>query len=358
MPKRKILVINTTVHSTKIAVYNDNTLLFLKNAKHTDDELAKFKYTMEQTEFRKKIVLAELSKADVDTSFVKAIVARGGLTKPLKAGVYEINDLMKKDLAEGKSGMHAVNLGAIIADELLNEIPTAKAYIANPVVVDELQDIARISGHPLFERRAVFHALNQKAVARKYARSINKNYDETNLIIVHIAEGISVGVHRNGKVIDVNQAFDGEGAFSLVRSGTLPTGDLVELCFSGKYKKDEVKAMISEKGGLYAYFGTDNHKEIEKIIMENKNNEQQIYCAMSYQIAKEIGAMSTVLEGNVDAIILTGDVIYNDRLAKDITRRVATIGKVVVFAGENELESLAMNGLRLLKGKTEALEYK
>ena len=358
MPKRKILVINTTVHSTKIAVYDDNKLLFLKNAKHADDELDNFKNTMDQIDYRKKIVLKELEKADVDTSFVLAIVARGGLTKPLKAGVYEVNELMKEDLRIGVQGIHAVNIGPIIADELKKEIPTAKAYIANPVVVDELHDIARISGHPLFERKAVFHALNQKAVARKYARSLNKNYDEVNLIVVHIAEGISVAVHKNGRVIDVNQAFDGEGAFSLVRSGTLPSGDLVDLCFSGKYKKDEIKEMISGKGGLYAYLGTENHKEIEKMVLENKNNEKDIYCAMSYQIAKEIGAMGTVLEGNIDAIILTGDVIYNDRLAKDLTRRISTIGKVVVYAGENELEALAMNGLRQLKGQTEALEYK
>jgi len=358
MARRKILVINTTVHSTKIAVYDDNKLIFLKNAKHTDEELAKFKDTMDQIEFRKKIVIKELDKADVDTTYVQAIVARGGLTKPLKAGVYEVNELMKEDLRIGVQGIHAVNIGPIIADELKHEIPSAKAFIANPVVVDELQDIARISGHPLFERKAVFHALNQKAVARKYARSINKNYTDVNIVVVHIAEGISVAVHKEGRVIDVNQAFDGEGAFSLVRSGTLPSGDLVDLCFSGKYKKEEIKEIISGKGGLYAYLGTDNHKKIEEMVLENKNNEKDIYCAMSYQIAKEIGAMGTVLEGNIDAIILTGDVIYNDRLAKDLTRRIATIGKVIVYAGENELESLAMNGLRLLKGQTEALEYK
>ncbi|MCK5906832.1 MAG: butyrate kinase, partial [Flavobacteriales bacterium] len=247
---------------------------------------------------------------------------------------------------------------ALIANEIVKTKPGLKAYIADPVVVDEMQDVARYSGHPNFSRVSIFHALNQKAIARSYSQSISKNYEDLNLIVVHMGGGISVGVHEKGKVVDVNQALDGEGPFSPERSGTLPIGDVVKMAFSGEYTQTEMQKMIVGKGGMTAYMGTNDAYKIELDAAAGNKKAEMIYKAMAYQVAKEIGAMSTVLKGNVDRIILTGGLAKSDLLNNLIKENISFISGVSVFAGEDEMKSLAMNGNLLLKGEINNKVYK
>jgi len=254
-------------------------------------------------------------------------------------------------------GMHATNLGGIIAADIA-ALNNAKAIIADPVVVDELEDVARISGHPLFERKSIFHALNQKVVARKYAKSINRKYDELGLLVVHAGGGgISVGVHKNGKVVDTNQAFDGDGPFSIERAGTLPAGDLVKLCFSGRYSEKEVMEIITAKGGLYGYLGTTSLTTIEKRIAEGDEKASFIMYAMAYQLAKEIGGMCTVLDGKPDAIILSGELFNNSNFTRDLSRKIEKIAPIALYPDENEVDALAMNAIGVMKGEIEVLQY-
>ena len=289
---------------------------------------------------------------------VEIIIGRGGLVKPIPSGVYEVNEALKADLRTGVLGQHASNLGGLIADDLAKMIPGAKAYIADPVVVDEFEEIARVSGHPEFQRVSIFHALNQKAIGRMHAQAIGKKYEELNLIIVHLGGGISVGAHKKGKVIDVNQALDGEGPFSPERSGTLPAGDLVRLCFSGKYTQKEILKMITGKGGYVAYLDTNSAFEVEQRV--NSGDEKAIFIqkAMAYQIAKEIGAMAVVLDCNVDSILITGGMAYDKAFVNLIKEKVNKISSVDVYPGEDEMRALAMNGLMLLNGEITATEYK
>jgi butyrate kinase len=355
--KKTIISVYPTVHSTKLAVYNENYLVLFKEIVHPFEELKKFEGIPEQTEYRKQIILEELGSCEMCIENVKAIVGRGGLIRPVKAGIYTINERMKKQLISGKYGKHEANLGGLIADSLLQEFPDAVALTANPVVVDELGDLARVSGHPLFERRSVFHALNHDAVARRYADSIQRDYYDMNIIVAHIGRGISVGAHKKGKVTDVNQAFDGDGAFSIETSGTLPSGPLVHLCFSGEHTEKEIEKMITSKGGLFAYLGSDSMKETEKMVIDGDDKAKFYFRAMAYQTAKEIGSMSTVLSGNIDAIILTGEGMLNEYFAKDLISRISFLAKVISYPGENETEALAKNALRALKGETDILEY-
>jgi butyrate kinase len=257
----------------------------------------------------------------------------------------------------GIYGQHASNLGPLIADYIALQIPGARAFIADPVVTDELEEIARFSGHPAFERRSIFHALNQKATARLHAKKIGKKYEDLNLIVVHLGGGISVGAHSRGKVIDVNNALDGEGPFSPERSGTLPAGQLIELCFSQKFQKDEIRRMVIGEGGFVAYLGTNDAMEVETRAKNGDEMAQKIQDALGYQVAKSIGEMAVVLNGNVDAIILTGGLAYNKYLTQYITSKVEFIAKVHIYPGEDELEALALNALRVATGEVEPLEY-
>lgn len=357
MEKQLILAINPGSTSTKIAVFEGIKQIFLKNIKHSAEEIDKFQVITDQYEFRKHIILDELKSAEIPLNSLVAIVGRGGLVKPIKSGVYEVNNKMKEDLKIGILGQHASNLGGLIADDIAKSLPNAKAYIADPVVVDELEDIARISGHPLFERISIFHALNQKAIARIHANSVLKNYEELNLIVAHLGGGISVGAHLKGRVIDVNQALDGEGPFSPERSGTLPVGSLVKLCFSGKYTIEEIKKMITGKGGFVAYMGTNDAQKVEKLAEEGDEKATLIYSAMAYQVSKEIGAMSTVLKGEVDAILLTGGIAYSKLLNDQIIERVKHIAPIFIYPGEDEMKALAMNGLMVINNEIEALQY-
>ncbi len=358
MEEKYILAINPGSTSTKIALFNGAKEVFLKNIKHSSEELEQFKEITDQYEFRKEVILQELDGSSIDKKDIVAIVGRGGLVKPIKSGVYEVNETLIKDLKKGFLGQHASNLGGLIAYDISKTIKGAKAFIADPVVVDELEDIARISGHPEFERVSIFHALNQKAIARQYAKSHSKDYEQLNLIIAHLGGGISVGAHYKGKVIDVNQALDGEGPFSPERSGTLPAGALANLCFSGKVTHDEVKKMITGNGGYVAYLGTNDAYEVEKRANKGDKKAKLIQEAMAYQVAKEIGAMATVLKGNVDAIILTGGIAYGKPFVELVTERVEHITNVYVYPGEDEMRALAMNGLMVLKGETKIQQYR
>lgn len=354
----KILAINPGSTSTKIAVFENAKQVFLKNIKHTSEELAGFEKITDQYEFRKNIILKELLNDGFDLTTLQIIVGRGGLVKPIPSGVYEVNDALINDLKVGVQGQHASNLGGLIAHDIAQSIPGAKAYIADPVVVDELDDIARVAGHPDFQRVSIFHALNQKAVSRTYAKSINKNYEDLNLIVAHLGGGISVSAHCKGRVVDTNNALDGEGAFSPERSGTLPVGQVVNACFSGKYTKADLEKMICGKGGFVAYLGTNDAYQVEKSAEAGDAKAALIQDAMAYQVAKEIGAMSAVLCGAVDAIILTGGIAYGKPFVEAVRKRIEHLGKIHVFPGEDEMWALAQNGLMVANKETEVKIYK
>ena len=354
----RILSINPGSTSTKIAVFENEKNVFLKNIKHSSEELAPFKNITEQYEFRKSKILNELIDAEQDINTINCIVGRGGLIKPIPSGVYEINDDLKADLIDAPMGEHASNLGGLIAANIAKELHNVKAYIADPVVVDELEDIARISGHPNFKRVSIFHALNQKAIARRYANDNNEKYEDINLIIAHLGGGVSVAAHKKGRVIDVNNALDGDGPFSPERSGTLPTGQLVKACFSGKYTQDEISKMLKGNGGFMAYLGTNNAYDVEMKIKDGDEYTLFISNAMAYQVAKDIGAMATVLKGEVEAIILTGGIAYNKQFCSFIDEMTSFIAPMKVYPGEDEMSALAINGLLILNGEIEPKVYK
>ncbi len=358
MENIRILAINPGSTSTKIAVYNNTKSAFLKNIKHSADELAGFKSISDQYEFRKNFIIDELNNAGIGTDSLNAVIGRGGLVKPISSGVYEVNGRMLEDLKKGILGEHASNLGGLIAHDIAASVPSARAFIADPVVVDEMQDVARITGHPLFEKRSIFHALNHKAIGRIHAESIDSDYKDLNLIIAHLGGGISVGAHKKGKVIDVNNALDGEGPFSPERTGSLPSGCLARLCFSKKYSLDDVRKMITGKGGFMAYFNTNDAYEIELRARDGDPKAILIQDAMAYQIGKEIGAMSAVLKGRVHAIILTGGIAHNPVLVSYVKDMVSYIAPVFIYPGEDEMKALAMNVLMVLTGKIEPKEYR
>ncbi len=354
----KILTINPGSTSTKIAVFEDDKNVFQKNLQHDSSELKKYGKVTEQFEFRKQAILDVLKEAGYDVSGFNAIVGRGGLLRPIPSGVFTVNDTMKADLAACKYGEHASNLGALIADDLAKVIPHAKAFIADPVVVDELQDVARVSGHPAFRRISIFHALNQKAIAKQHARQAGKPYEALNLIVAHLGGGISVGAHKGGKVIDVNNALGGEGPFSPERAGNVPCLALAELCFSGKYTLPQITKMLIGEGGMVAHLGTNQFLKIEKeMIPSGDKHAALVHEAMAYQVGKAIGEMATVLEGKVDAILLTGGIAWNPLMVESIKKKVSFLAPIAVYPGEDEMAALAFNGLAALRGETEILSY-
>lgn len=351
-----ILTINPGSTSTKIAVFEDEKEIFSKTLRHMAEELSSFPTIASQFQFRKNIILTELEEAGIDIHTLHAIVGRGGLVKPIESGIYEVTDTLAHDLEFPVMGEHASNLGGLIARSIAEDLHnTIKAYIADPVVVDELAPLARVSGHPAIKRASIFHALNQKAIARTYARENKKKYEELRLIVAHMGGGISVGAHCMGRVIDVNNALDGEGPFSPERSGSLPTGALIKLCYSGK-SQDEVKKMIKGEGGMVAYLGTNNMITVKEKALTD-SNYALIQNAMAYQVGKEIGAMAAVLQGKVDAILLTGGIAYAQPVTDYIRQMVEFIAPVKIYAGEDELRALALNGLLVLRGEIQAKIY-
>lgn len=347
----RILAINPGSTSTKIAVYKDYDPVLVKSIRHSVEDLEGYEKITDQFHFRKEIILKELEDAVIDLNKIKVIVGRGGLLRPIESGVYEVNEKMKQDLMNSPLGEHASNLGGLIAEDLARSLPDARAFITDPIVVDELDDIARISGHPDFQRISIFHALNQKAVARNFASSKKQKYEDLNLIVIHLGGGITIGAHQKGRVIDVNQGLDGEGPFTPERSGTLPTGDLVKLCFSGKYSLAEIKKMVKGEGGMVAHLGTNDCMEVEKHIGQGDEKARLIFEAMAYQVAKWTGSMATVLKGQIDAILITGGIAHSKMFSGLITERVQWIAPVHVYPGEDEMWALAMSGLRVLSGE-------
>lgn len=354
----KQLIINPGSTSTKIAVFEDESLVFEKTLRHSNEELSPYHNVADQFEFRKQLILEALKENNINVESLNAVVGRGGLLMPIEGGTYAVNNRLIEDLKTNVKGEHASNLGGLIARSIADEV-NIPSFIVDPVVVDELDDVARISGHPLFERISIWHALNQKAVARRAAKEkFGKNYDEMNFVVVHLGGGISVGAHKKGRVIDVNNALNGEGPFSPERSGSLPADELVRLCFSGKYTEAEIKKMIVGKGGITAYLGTNNAKEVSERAQAGDEKAKLIYSAMAYQVAKAVGEYAVVLDGEVDAILITGGIAYDKNFVEMIENKVKFIAEVIAYPGEDELLALAQGGLRVLNNTEEAKEYK
>ena len=364
----KILVVNPGSTSTKMAVYEDEKPVLLRNITHSAEELAPFGNITEQQDFRRQLVLDELKTADIPLEF-DAVIGRGGLVKPISGGVYEINQRMLDDTLHGcVMHSHACNLGCLIAYEIAEQInsqkpnansqkPKCRSFIADPGVVDELSPLARISGSPLMPRICIWHALNQRAIARRYARGIGKKYEDLNLIICHLGGGISVAAHEHGRAIDANNALDGEGPFSPERAGSLPAVDLIRLCFSGKYNEEQLLKRIAGKAGLNAHLGTNDMREILKRIQNGDEHAKLIVDAMIYHIAKNIAAESAVLCGQIDAILLTGGLAHSEYIINELRHRIGFLAPVYTFAGEDEMEALALNALAVLTGKRESKIY-
>lgn len=353
----RILAINPGSTSTKFAVYFDEECVLNKTIRHSMDELMRYKNVIDQFDFRKGFIVDALMEEGIEVDSLKFVIGRGGLTYPLESGVYGVNNQMIKHAREGIFGQHASNLGPLLADYIALQIPKARAFIADPVVTDEMDEVARFAGHPEFERLSIFHALNQKATARLHARKTGRKYESLNLIVAHLGGGISVGAHKKGRVVDVNNAFDGEGPFSPERAGTLPVGQLITACFSGKYSEDQVRRMVVGEGGFVGYLGTNSAKDVQERAEAGDNKARKIQEALFYQVAKLIGEMAVVFEGKVDAILLTGGLAYNEELEKYIKKKAGFIAPVFIYPGEDELEALAMNALRVARGEVEVKEY-
>lgn len=353
----KQLIINPGSTSTKIGVYEDEEPILVETLRHSAEEIGSYKTIYDQLNFRKEVILKVLEEKGFNIKELSGVVGRGGLLKPIEGGTYEVNNTMVSDLKVGVLGQHASNLGGIIAHEIGEELKIP-AFIVDPVVVDEMDAVARVSGMPEIERMSIFHALNQKAVAKRYAKERETSYDKVNLIVAHLGGGISVGAHKEGKVVDVNNALDGEGPFSPERSGGVPVGDLVKLCFSGLYSQAEIKKKINGKGGFVGYLNTNDAKAVGERAEAGDAEAKLVQDAMAYQVAKEIGRCAAVLKGKVDAIILTGGIAYSKYIVNYIKERVEFISEVVVYPGEDELLALAQGGLRVLNGQEKAKEYK
>ena len=365
--KGKILIINPGSTSTKIGFYEDGLQKFETNLTHSAEEIAKYESVMHQGGMRRDAIVNFLSENGVELDSIDLIMARGGLITPIQTGVYEVTQEMRDALMAGKDGVHACNLSALIADDMAGDINkmraekgmegVCKAYIADAPTSDDMLPELKISGHPAFPRRPAFHALNSRAMVRRYANSVGKTNKDVTVIVAHMGGGTSVSLHRNGLVIDVNDALGGDGPMSPERAGSVPAFPLVEMCFSGEYTKAEIKKMLVGKGGSVAHLGTNDFRDVEKGALEGDKAYVEFLQAFCIQVAKYIGAMATVVGGKVDAIILTGGIAYGKPITKPITEMVEFIAPVHVYAGENELESLAENGYGLLAGDFEVKRY-
>ncbi|AJG96919.1 butyrate kinase [Clostridium beijerinckii] len=352
----KLLIINPGSTSTKIGVYEGEKELFEETLRHTNEEIKRYDTIYDQFEFRKEVILNVLKEKNFDIKTLSAIVGRGGMLRPVEGGTYAVNDAMVEDLKVGVQGPHASNLGGIIAKSIGDEL-SIPSFIVDPVVTDELADVARLSGVPELPRKSKFHALNQKAVAKRYGKESGQGYENLNLVVVHMGGGVSVGAHNHGKVVDVNNALDGDGPFSPERAGSVPIGDLVKMCFSGKYSEAEVYGKVVGKGGFVGYLNTNDVKGVIDKMEEGDKECGSIYKAFVYQISKAIGEMSVVLEGKVDQIIFTGGIAYSPTLVPDLKAKVEWIAPVTVYPGEDELLALAQGAIRVLDGEEQAKVY-
>ncbi len=352
----KTLVINPGSTSTKIGIFEDETLLFDETLRHSTEEIARYDSIINQKDFRRDIILDFLKSKDFDVNSLDVVVGRGGMLKPIPGGTYAVNDALVRDLEIGVSGQHASNLGGILAKEIADSIGKP-SFIVDPVVVDELCEEARVSGVPELPRISIFHALNQKAVAKRYAAEAGKDYKDLNLIVVHMGGGVSVGAHSEGRVIDVFNALDGDGAFSPERAGGVPSGALIKMCFSGKYEEKEVYKKIVGAGGFNALLGTNDMREVEKMV-QNGNKDADLYRrAFIFQVSKDIGSMACVLAGKIDQIIITGGIAYDKVVVDGLKEHCGFLAPVTVYPGEDELLALVQGGLRVINGVEKALEY-
>lgn len=352
----KSLIINPGSTSTKIGVFEDETLLFEETLRHSTEEISQYATIFDQKDFRKEIITNLLKEKNFDINSLNMVVGRGGMLKPIPGGTYEVTDELLADLKVGVQGQHASNLGGILAREFADPLGIP-AYIVDPVVVDELMPVARYSGMPEIPRGSIFHALNQKAVAKRYAKEVGKPYESLRLIVVHMGGGVSVGAHENGRIIDVFSAFDGDGAFSPERAGGVPCGALVKLCFSGKYTEKELYSKLIGKGGFNGYLGTNDMREVTRMANEGNEEAAMVKAAFLHQVAKDIGSMGCVLKGKVDQIIVTGGISYSKDVVDSLKESAEWIAPFTVYPGEDELLALVQGGLRVLNGEEEVKQY-
>ena len=355
-----ILAINPGSTSTKCAIYRDTGEVWKKGVSHPSEDLARFRRLRDQLEYRSTAVREGIAGAAIPLSEISAVVGRGGLLKPLPGGVYEVNERMKADLMGEKYGRHASNLGALLADSIASELGVP-AFIVDPVVVDELAPVSRFSGIPEIPRRSIFHALNQKAIAKKAACSLGKQYGQSCLVVAHMGGGTSIGIHVNGLVVDVNNALDGDGPFAIERAGTVPAGDWMRWVLAHQHDPQALQLMLTGRGGLVAYLGTNDFPAIEQSAEGSgaldKALSDQLIQTLCYQVAKSIAGLAAFTNGRLDAVVLTGGLAYSQRVVKEISERVSFLGPVLVFPGENELEALAMGAREVLLGESAARVY-
>ncbi|MFC1568858.1 butyrate kinase [bacterium] len=356
MPKILILVINPGSTSTKLSMFENQNEIYTETIHHDTDSLNSFSSIMDQQSFRYAIVKDFLVRNNIQIHKLSAVVGRGGLLKPIPSGTYRVNTIMIQDLKLATYGEHACNLGAILGDAISQEVH-CPAYIVDPVVVDEMNPIARYSGHPMIQRKSIFHALNQKAVARQAANQLGKPYQDCQFIVAHLGGGISIGAHVKGQVVDVNNALDGEGPFSPERAGGVPAGDLISLCYSEQFDEKTIRKSLVGKGGLIAYIGTHDLREIQKKIEQGEPNVELVLKAMVYQICKEIGAMAAVMHGQIDAIVITGGIAYSNECVEAIKKQVSWISPIIVIPGEAEMDALAQGTFRVITGEEKEKEY-
>jgi len=355
--KNRVLVINPGSTSTKLAIYDDEKLLFEESLRHKNEVLSQYKTVVDQYEFRKRAVIDAINENGVSLESLTGVVGRGGFLKPLKGGTYKLEEKLFTALKEGAIlKNHASNLAGMIAYELSGQL-SIPGFIVDPPCVDEMSDVAKVTGIESVKRSSLFHALNQKAVAIITADKIGKKYEDCNFVIAHIGGGISVGAHEKGLVVDVNNALDGDGPFSPERAGAIPNCDLIDMCFSGDYSKSEVKKQLVGRGGLVSHLDMSDMRDVEALVLKGDEKASLVYEAMAYQISKDIGAAATVLSGNIDRIIITGGIAYSKKFVSTIEKRIGFLGEIVVIPGEDELNALAQGGLRVLRGIEEAIEY-
>ena len=352
--KYNILAINPGSTSTKLALYENDKEIFCNTLEHSAEEIEKYDKIQDQFEMRKNLVISSLLEKGYDIKSLSAVVGRGGMVPKVKSGAYKVNETMVNRLKFNPVIEHASNLGALIAYEIANEV-NISAYIYDSVRVDELNDVARISGMPEISRTSTSHALNSRAMAMKVAKMNGKKYSDMNFVVAHLGGGISVSVHEKGRMVDI--LADDEGPFSPERAGRVPCKELIDLCYSGEFDKKTMNKKLRGNGGLKAYLNTVDVREVEEMIERNDEKAKLVLEAMAYQVSKGIGDLSTVVEGKVDAIVLTGGIAYSKRITALIKKRVEFIAPVEIMPGENEMESLAMGILRVLKGEEEASEY-
>ena len=352
----QILAVNPGSTSTKVSIFRDETEVLVSVTDHPVEVTGSFMNVLEQLDLRMRTVLDALNDGGWDLHDFDAVVGRGGLIRPVRSGTYAVCPEMIADLESGAEGGHASSLAGIIAARLGQQagIP---AYIVDPVIVDEMEDVARVTGMPGLSRKSIWHALNQKASARRAASELGRPYEDVNLIVAHLGGGITIGAHRKGRVIDVNNGLDGEGPLSPQRAGTLPAGELVRLCYSGKYSYEQMMSRIKGKAGLMAHLGTNDARDVLSMIADGDKHAELIYRAMAYQIAKSIGACYAVLKGKIDGIVITGGIAHDSTLVGWVIDYIGFMGKLFIYPGENEMHALAAGALRVLRGEDEALDY-